>query len=274
MDVKWDFSVPAAVPNIPLDLSKFDTSGVGKPVDDKPENATNLIGRYRIQYITVFAPDGSAFINNIANSDETMDGEVEVNAVSCTEAKNDIPSFDISKCDAALPLAIQFQYKSQFHPELDDLPSDLIKKTIYWTLFQGGMDSNDPIGAEFKKLGADIVPDSNKSGEYAVKFTLTSADMTMLPAGAKMQITLKKIADRALGAPEKLDNEPYFKKSSGGGDVAVSGITVSPKEILAEIGKTYQIKPKIMPVNAKNKEVKYTSSNDKIAAVDKDGNIK
>lgn len=268
MDVKWDLSTPVTFPNVPLDLSKFDTSGVGKPVDDKPENATNLIGRYRIQYITVFAPDGSAFINNIANSNETMDGEVEVNAVSCVEAKNDNPAFDISKCDASLPLAIQFQYKSQFHPDLDDLPSDLIKTTIYWTLFQGGMDDKDPIGAEFKKLGADIVPDPNKSGEYAVKFTLTSADMRMLPAGAKMQITLKKIADRELGAPEPLNSLPYFSSSS-----AVSGITVSPKDILLEIGKKDQIKHEIMPANAKNKDVKYTSSNDKIAAVDKDGNI-
>ena len=54
----------------------------------------------------------------------------------------------------------------------------------------------------------------------------------------------------------------------------VSGITLNKTTLTLTKGKTYALKATIAPTNATTKAVTWTSSNTKVATVDKNGNIK
>lgn len=56
--------------------------------------------------------------------------------------------------------------------------------------------------------------------------------------------------------------------------VKVSGITLDKTALTLVKGKTYTLKATIAPANATTKAVAWTSSNPKVATVDKNGNIK
>ena len=55
--------------------------------------------------------------------------------------------------------------------------------------------------------------------------------------------------------------------------IKVSSITLNAKSVSIKKGKTFQLKATVKPTNATNKNLSYTSSNTKIAVVDKNGKI-
>lgn len=261
-DIKWD-----NLPSSPItgSASVFDEelSTPANPVT--LENITALIGHYRIQYMTIAGPDGSKVVDNIVGTGNNMRGEIAVNAVQCTKDPESCP----------VGLTIKMQYKSQFHPDIvsQGIPSSIefVRKDIYSPLT-----SITDIPGEFAKLGAEIVPDANKPGEYVVKFTLNSPDLPM-PKGYTMQVTLKKIADDTIGIMGTptivIDDSRYFSSGGETGPVAVTGVTVNNKNIGLEVGKTAKLNYTITPLDAENKKVVFSTYNDKVATIGLDGTI-
>ena len=258
-DIKWD-----NLPSSPITgtTSVFDEELPEPKNPVTPENILALIGHYRIQYMTIAGPDGSKVVDNIVGTGNNMRGEIAVNAVSCTK--------DPVSCPVGL--TIKMQYKSQFHPDIvsQGIPSSIefVRKDIYSPLT-----SITDIPGEFAKLGAEIVPDTNKPGEYVVKFTLNSPDLPM-PKGYTMQVTLKKIADDTMGTPTiVIDDSRYFSSGGETGPVKVTGVTVNNKNIGLVEGETAELIYTINPVDAENKEVVFSTYNDKVATIDLDGTI-
>lgn len=212
--------------------------------------------------MTVSAPDGSKIVDNIVGTGNNMRGEIAVNAVSCEQ--------NLVSCPVGL--TIKMQYKSQFHPDIvsQNIPYSIefIRKDIYSPLT-----SITDIPGEFAKLGAEIVEDTNKSGEFVVKFTLNSPDLPM-PKGYTMQVTLKKIADDTLlDGGINIDNSRYFSTGGETGPVKVTGVTVNNKNIGIEIGKTAKLNYTITPLDADNKAVIFATYDNKVAEIGLDGTI-
>lgn len=258
-DIKWD-----NLPSSPItgSTSVFDEELPEPKTPVTPENILALIGHYRIQYMTIAGPDGSKVVDNIVGTGNNMRGEIAVNAVQCTK--------DPVSCPVGL--TIKMQYKSQFHPDIvsQGIPSSIefVRKDIYSPLT-----SITDIPGEFAKLGAEIVPDTNKPGEYVVKFTLNSPDLPM-PKGYTMQVTLKKIADDDMGASTiVIDDSRYFSSGGETGPVKVTGVTVNNKNIGLEVGKTAKLNYTITPLDADNKEVVFSTYNDKVATIGLDSTI-
>ena len=258
-DIKWD-----NLPSSPItgSTSVFDEELPEPKTPVTPENILALIGHYRIQYMTIAGPDGSKVVDNIVGTGNNMRGEIAVNAVQCTK--------DPVSCPVGL--TIKMQYKSQFHPDIvsQGIPSSIefVRKDIY-----SALTSIEDIPGEFAKLGAEIVPDANKPGEYVVKFTLNSPDLPM-PKGYTMQVTLKKIADDTmLASTIVIDDSRYFSSGGETGPVKVTGVTVNNKNIGLEIGKTAKLNYTINPVDAENKEVVFSTYNDKVATIGLDSTI-
>lgn len=258
-DIKWD-----NLPSSPItgSTSVFDEELPAPETPVDPDNILALIGHYRIQYMTIAGPDGSKVVDNIVGTGNNMRGEIAVNAVQCTE--------DPVSCPVGL--TIKMQYKSQFHQDIvsQGIPSTIeyVRKDIYSPL-----SSITDIAGEFAKLGAEIVPDTNKPGEYVVKFTLNSPDLPM-PKGYTMQVTLKKIADDTLGSDSiVLDDTRYWSAGGETGPVKVTGVTVTNGTIGLEVGETAQLNYTITPFDAENKAVVFTSYDDKIAKISEDGTI-
>lgn len=258
-DIKWD-----NLPSSPItgSTSVFDEELPVPANPVTPENILALIGHYRIQYMTIAGPDGSKVVDNIVGTGNNMRGEIAVNAVQCTK--------DPVSCPVGL--TIKMQYKSQFHPDIvsQGIPSSIefVRKDIYSPLT-----SITDIAGEFAKLGAEIVPDANKPGEYVVKFTLNSPDLPM-PQGYTMQVTLKKIADDTMGASTiVIDDSRYFSSGGETGPVKVTGVTVNNKNIGLEVGETAELNYTINPVDAENKDVVFSTYNDKVATIGLDGTI-
>lgn len=258
-DIKWD-----NLPSSPITGSTvvFDEELPEPDTPVTPENVLALIGHYRIQYMTVSAPDGSKIVDNIVGTGNNMRGEIAVNAVSCEQNPVSCP----------VGLTIKMQYKSQFHPDIvsQNIPYSIefIRKDIYSPLT-----SITDIPGEFAKLGAEIVEDTNKSGEFVVKFTLNSPDLPM-PKGYTMQVTLKKIADDTLlDGGINIDNSRYFSTGGSTGPVKVTGVTVNNKNIGIEIGKTAKLNYTITPLDADNKAVIFATYDNKVAEIGLDGTI-
>lgn len=258
-DIKWD-----NLPSSPITGSApvFDEELPEPKTPVTPENILALIGHYRIQYMTIAGPDGSKVVDNIVGTGNNMRGEIAVNAVQCTK--------DPVSCPVGL--TIKMQYKSQFHPDIvsQGIPSSIefVRKDIY-----SALTSIEDIPGEFAKLGAEIVPDANKPGEYVVKFTLNSPDLPM-PKGYTMQVTLKKIADDTmLASTIVIDDSRYFSSGGETGPVKVTGVTVNNKNIGIEVGKTAKLNYTITPLDAENKEVVFSTYNDKVATIGLDGTI-
>ena len=256
-DIKWD-----NLPSSPITgtSSVFDEELPAPETPVDPDNILALIGHYRIQYMTIAGPDGSKVVDNIVGTGNNMRGEIAVNAVQCTP--------DPVSCPVGL--TIKMQYKSQFHQDIvsQGIPSTIeyVRKDIYSPL-----SSITDIAGEFAKLGAEIVPDTNKPGEYVVKFTLNSPDLPM-PKGYTMQVTLKKIADDTLGS-DSLDDTRYWSAGGETGPVKVTGVTVTNGTIGLEVGETAQLNYTITPFDAENKAVVFASYDDKIAKISEDGTI-
>lgn len=260
-DIKWD-----NLPSSPItgSASVFDEELPEPKTPVTPEDILALIGHYRIQYMTIAGSDGSKVVDNIVGTGNNMRGEIAVNAVSCTQHPVSCP----------VGLTIKMQYKSQFHPDIvsQGIPSSIefVRKDIYSPLTSSNID------AEFAKLGAEIVSDTNKPGEYVVKFTLNSPDLPM-PQGYTMQVTLKKIADDTIGIMGTptivIDDSRYFSSGGETGPVAVTGVTVNNKNIGIEVGKTAKLNYTINPLDADNKKVVFSTYNDKVAKIGLDGTI-
>lgn len=258
-DIKWD-NLPSS--SITGSASVFDEELPVPATPVTPENILALIGHYRIQYMTIAGPDGSKVVDNIVGTGNNMRGEIAVNAVQCTQ--------DPVSCPVGL--TIKMQYKSQFHPDIvsQGIPSSIefVRKDIY-----SALTSIEDIPGEFAKLGAEIVSDANKPGEYVVKFTLNSPDLPM-PKGYTMQVTLKKIADDTMLTPTiVIDDSRYFSSGGETGPVKVTGVTVHNKNIGLVEGETAKLNYTINPVDAENKKVVFSTYNDKVATIGLDGTI-
>lgn len=258
-DIKWDNLPSSSITGTSL---VFDEELPAPETPVTPDNILALIGHYRIQYMTIAGPDGSKVVDNIVGTGNNMRGEIAVNATACTP--------DPVSCPVGL--TIKMQYKSQFHQDIvsQGIPSTIeyVRKDIYSPL-----SSITDIAGEFAKLGAEIVEDTNKPGEYVVKFTLNSPDLPM-PKGYTMQVTLKKIADDELGSDSiVLDDTRYWSAGGETGPVKVTGITVSNSTIGLEVGQTAQLNYTITPFDAENKAVVFASYDDKIAKISEDGTI-
>ena len=254
-DIKWD-----NLPSSPITgtSSVFDEELPAPEAPVDPDDILALIGHYRIQYMTIAGPDGSKVVDNIVGTGNNMRGEIAVNATAC----------NIDPVSCPVGLTIKMQYKSQFHPDIvsQGIPSTIeyVRKDIYSPL-----SSITDIPGEFAKLGAEIVEDTNKPGEYVVKFTLNSPDLPM-PKGYTMQVTLKKIAD---DTSIVLDDTRYWSAGGETGPVKVTGVTVTNGTIGLEVGETAQLNYTITPFDAENKAVVFASYDDKIAKISEDGTI-
>ena len=254
-DIKWD-----NLPSSPITgtSSVFDEELPAPETPVTPDDILALIGHYRIQYMTIAGPDGSKVVDNIVGSGNNMRGEIAVNAAAC----------NIDPVSCPVGLTIKMQYKSQFHQDIvsQGIPSTIeyVRKDIYSPL-----SSITDIAGEFAKLGAEIVEDTNKPGEYVVKFTLNSPDLPM-PKGYTMQVTLKKIAD---DTSIVLDDTRYWSAGGETGPVKVTGVTVTNGTIGLEVGETAQLNYTITPFDAENKAVVFASYDDKIAKISEDGTI-
>ncbi len=257
-DIKWD-GLPSS--SITGDAAVFNEALPEPATKVTPENILALIGHYRIEYMTVQSADGFKLVDNIAGSGDNMRGEIAVNAVPC--------EMDSISCPAGL--TIKMQFKSQFHPDIvsQGIPESIrfIRTDIYIPIA-----SLYEIGATFDKLGADIAEDPAIPGEYVVKFTLKSPDLPM-PKDYTMQVTLKKIADDEMLNPQiTLDGSRYFSESSGG-DIPVSGISANNKTITLETGGTASLSYSLLPLDATNKNVSFSSDNPGVADVNGAGVI-
>ena len=70
--------------------------------------------------------------------------------------------------------------------------------------------------------------------------------------------------------------ESYYRNirlGDGTGIVAVTGVSISPKDISLSIGDAYQFMTTVTPANASNKSVSWSIDDESIAIVDSNGNV-
>ncbi len=252
-DVEWQ--LPAALP-ITGEQITF-TEGTKKyndvlpsPKDDekvKPDNPVSLIGHYRIAYISVFDEQNKTVIDKIVGTGDNMRGEFAVNAENC---------FDTQRCP--LGLQIRMQYKLQFSNSIIGIPENFkyIRHDILKSL--GSLE----IDKEFAKLGANVIEDDENKGEYVVEFTLKHTDIPM-PKGYTAKIILKKIAhDKLLQTNINLDGKEYFSD-----DTSVKSVSIITPSLTLVKGTTGKLDYEVLPINAVNKDVVFTSENPEVLKV-------
>jgi hypothetical protein len=78
----------------------------------------------------------------------------------------------------------------------------------------------------------------------------------------------------------QVDYVRVYKESSGGGqnpgnpgNVAVSGVTVTPSASQVEVGQSVQLTANVAPANATNKQVAWSVSNPGVASVNPNGSV-
>ncbi|WP_225428329.1 Ig-like domain-containing protein [Levilactobacillus enshiensis] len=67
--------------------------------------------------------------------------------------------------------------------------------------------------------------------------------------------------------------QPLVRRRVTPSEVAVTGVTLDQSKISIEIGKTAALVATVLPVDATNKSVNFTSSDDTIATVTADGTV-
>lgn len=126
-------------------------------------------------------------------------------------------------------------------------------------------------------LGSSIRVDSINIGSSAEVTTInlkSSTKVNNLEAYGKSKVdgsgTVDKIyAHKDVSVGSSIKNNEYITS----GDIAVSGVTVSPKNTTVKVGGTTKLTATVEPVNASVKTVTWKSSDETIAKVDSNGTV-
>ncbi len=142
--------------------------------------------------------------------------------------------------------------------EVKDIPIEEIKLSLENTTIQKGENVN---------LKVEIVPSNatNKSLTYTSSnsgvVTVDTTGKLFAVSSGNATITVKA----KNGVMQTIDVKVYSK---------VTGIKLKEQDLCLEVGQSYSIVPIILPEDADNKKVNYYSSEENIATVDENGNIK
>ncbi len=252
-DVTWELpsSLPITGEQITFtDGTKKYNDVLPTPKDDEkvsPDNPVSLVGHYRIAYISVFDEQNKTIIDKVVGTGNNMRGEFAVNAENC---------FDTIRCP--LNLQIRMQYKLQFSNSIIGIPQNFkyVRHDILKSL--GSLE----IDKEFAKLGANVIEDDENKGNYVVEFTLKHTDIPM-PKGYTAKIILKKIAhDKLLQTNIELDGKEYFSD-----DTSVKSVSIIAPSLTLVKGTTGKLDYEVLPINAANKNVVFSSDNPEVLKV-------
>lgn len=252
-DVTWELpsSLPITGEQITFtDGTKKYNDVLPTPKDDEkvsPDNPVSLVGHYRIAYISVFDEQNKTIIDKVVGTGNNMRGEFAVNAENC---------FDAKRCP--LNLQIRMQYKLQFSNSIIGIPENFkyVRHDILKSL--GSLE----IDKEFAKLGANVIEDDENKGNYVVEFTLKHTDIPM-PKGYTAKIILKKIAhDKLLQTNIELDGKEYFSD-----DTSVKSVSIITPSLTLVKGTTGKLDYEVLPINAANKNVVFSSDNPEVLKV-------
>ena len=142
--------------------------------------------------------------------------------------------------------------------EVKDIPIEEIKLSLENTTIQKG---------EAVNLKVEIVPSNatNRSLTYTSSnsgvVTVDTTGKLFAVSSGNATITVKA----KNGVMQTIDVKVYSK---------VTGIKLKEQDLCLEVGQNYSIVPIILPEDADNKKVNYYSSEENIATVDENGNIK
>ena len=142
--------------------------------------------------------------------------------------------------------------------------------SYYMVSVRDGTGKKDPTGAPQPLYGetamtcsysGDIPVDAEKL-IVEVQLCLNSGGKMYTPKAAKASVRLRKVKDG-------------YYTADGEGTVQVTSITLNKTEAVLKKGKTLQLKAaKILPADATDKKVKWTSSDKKVATVSSKGKVK
>lgn len=120
---------------------------------------------------------------------------------------------------------------------------------------------------ERKKLNVTIYPEEAKSN----KVIYTSSNPNVLTVDDKGYVTAIRSGNATITV--KAEENDVQSKIDLNVHTSVRGVQVDQKEIYMQIQDTFKINAYIEPEDANNKNIKYETSNSKIASVDGQGNI-
>ena len=129
---------------------------------------------------------------------------------------------------------------------------------------------------ESKELTAEVLP-VNATNK---KITWSSSDDSILTVDQNGKITAVKTGKATVivstedGGKHAFCNVVIQAKAGATENVAVTDITMDTKTITLALKKTKTLKAVVVPSNATNKEIRYTSSVPSVATVDQNGKVK
>ncbi|MBQ6843312.1 MAG: Ig-like domain-containing protein [Agathobacter sp.] len=150
-----------------------------------------------------------------------------------------------------------------------------VSKNAYYTMKIG-----EKIQVEAK------VPDGTLEAMYGYKISWNSSDASVAKVDATGTVTALKAGKAILKATvtcldgSKLTTEielhvtDVSDEPDKPGDVAVKKVKLNKSKANLGVGKTFTLKATITPTNATNQKLTWSSSNKKIATVDKNGKVK
>lgn len=120
---------------------------------------------------------------------------------------------------------------------------------------------------ERKKLNVTIYPEEAKSN----KVIYTSSNPNVLTVDDKGYVTAISSGNATITV--KAEENDVQSKIDLNVHTAVRGVQLDQKEIYMQMEDTFKINAYVEPEDANNKNIKYETSNSKIASVDRQGNI-
>ena len=108
------------------------------------------------------------------------------------------------------------------------------------------------------------------------KISYSSSDTKVATVDSKGRITAKSPGTTVITATPQDEAGKAAKLTVTVKDpvIAVTGLSVDPAEKTVTKGKSFKLTAKVSPANATNKKVSFKSSNEAVAAVDAEGNVK
>lgn len=123
---------------------------------------------------------------------------------------------------------------------------------------------------ESATLTARVEPDNATNKEVSWK----SSDQSIVGVDGSGKVTGMKEGAATITATTKDGKKTAeCKVTVTAAAVAVEEVTLNAEELTLEIGESATLTAEVTPEDAANREVKWSSSDDKVATVDKDGNI-
>ncbi len=123
---------------------------------------------------------------------------------------------------------------------------------------------------ETEQLTATVLP-ANATNKNV---TWTSSDNTVATVDTNGKVTAKKVGTAKITVTTQDGN----KKAEciitvEAATVAVTGVTLNKQTVTKKVGETEQLTATLLPANATNKNLTWTSSNDTVATVDANGKL-